>query len=1118
MKRFLQNLPRLGRGLDTSRNVFGGTLEGLLDNDFEDVFTGDENVNTGSEPGVPSVVQKFVEYLRQDVVLDREGIFRLAGSAALILQMRDEIERTNVIDFSGTGEREIPSICGLFKSFLRDLSDGVIPRKCFQAFADAGDSISKIKQAVAQIPQPNLDVLFYICKYLLLVADREHKNKMGIPNLVIVFAPNLFRCPTEKGNAEKFLVESLQATKVFTIMLNNLYDIFDDEVLNGNHSGRASPTKSKLIKYSSMKRNSPLSSGDIFNIGGSKGQLNYTGSMNGSSSSDNAGKNERASHYAESSPSLHNSPHSFADSPTGASRDKESIDHRISPRKSDGVVDVSDQRPSLGATTSHKQDTKALPMLSEPESKLGEKQPEKDSFLNEVLASIERIQNDGPESASGSTQSLSSRPQTQQYQTATGESSAIPMPVRRQPESDYEDVHRLQRVGSQTNQAPHRSRSASPSSPHAHIQQQTSGTKGHVDTLPPPKRAANLRAGSFPGAHARTDSILHNGAIDGSDQTRRRSSLSGSNNSLGDRLSNGERRTVTFVEPTSESEVDTYCTTVTSTIADESSSHAIQMHGATVSSTIANAKRPLPVLDNPGTGHAIESDHEASDLDATSTGDDLMDSTDDELDHDDYTTNELDMMTGKSSNLYTAATTNSRLPPKGLANTLSNQLSPESPSALQNAVVFQKSMNAVITGDIEKIPLGQGRVMEAAHRITRSMESLNDSQAIKKGSNSSLSKIKSPTPPLTNVNNQVPSPVSSNYKRYSGPGESTAAPAGSGEKPSVASRLFKLRPPWQLSREGPMDSPHDRPLEYNDETSDDQTRASITTNVNGSLSRRVANSDSRTSAASKPPLPAPSLLTMDGYKKLRAEGKALAHKIREGKEAGLKSAQMSDDIKRFRELKAYLQDHPPITLQVAPSELLHSEHGDELDAASPQGSTTSVSACQLAVQKLERQRKRDGRPFDVMTMSPAHLNDEKTAVRKELGALKSVFASKDEAVKQIPTKEDRQMMRDLYQRYCEVKDRLASVDPLACPNEGEETEDQKMYKQLRADKRQLQIMLHNFQEQFKKENGRNIQTSVDREPVAAEYKRYKEIKEHIKDIEERQGITAASDDTSAAAS
>ena len=106
---------------------------------------------------------------------------------------------------------------------------------------------------MSQIPQPNLDVLLYICKYLLLVSEREAKNKMGIPNLVIVFAPNLFRCPSEKASPEKYLIESMQASKAFTIMLDKFYDVFDDDVMNGGHSnntngvgaatGRNSPTR-----------------------------------------------------------------------------------------------------------------------------------------------------------------------------------------------------------------------------------------------------------------------------------------------------------------------------------------------------------------------------------------------------------------------------------------------------------------------------------------------------------------------------------------------------------------------------------------------------------------------------------------------------------------------------------------------------------------------------------------------------------------------------------------------------------------------------------------------------------------------------------------------------------
>jgi hypothetical protein len=47
------------------------------------------------------------------------------------------------------------------------------------------------------------------------------------------------------------------------------------------------------------------------------------------------------------------------------------------------------------------------------------------------------------------------------------------------------------------------------------------------------------------------------------------------------------------------------------------------------------------------------------------------------------------------------------------------------------------------------------------------------------------------------------------------------------------------------------------------------------------------------------------------------------------------------------------------------------------------------------------------------------------------------------------------------------------------------------YKVLKKEKRQLQIMLHNYQEEFIKQNGRKVQYLEDRLPVQKEYDRYK---------------------------
>ncbi len=50
-------------------------------------------------------------------------------------------------------------------------------------------------------------------------------------------------------------------------------------------------------------------------------------------------------------------------------------------------------------------------------------------------------------------------------------------------------------------------------------------------------------------------------------------------------------------------------------------------------------------------------------------------------------------------------------------------------------------------------------------------------------------------------------------------------------------------------------------------------------------------------------------------------------------------------------------------------------------------------------------------------------------------------------------------------------------------------------------KRDIQILLRDFQEEFIKENGRPVQNAADREPIKHEYQRYKDIKNEIAVLE-----------------
>ena len=96
------------------------------------------------------------------------------------------------------------------------------------------ESINAIKAVIDRLPQPNLSVLTWIFTFIKKVAQYSHKNKMGIPNLVIVFAPCIFKCPSapDAGDivTEGYLTESIQITKIMGNLLDHFDEVFDNEV------------------------------------------------------------------------------------------------------------------------------------------------------------------------------------------------------------------------------------------------------------------------------------------------------------------------------------------------------------------------------------------------------------------------------------------------------------------------------------------------------------------------------------------------------------------------------------------------------------------------------------------------------------------------------------------------------------------------------------------------------------------------------------------------------------------------------------------------------------------------------------------------------------------------
>ncbi|ORY40426.1 hypothetical protein BCR33DRAFT_719418 [Rhizoclosmatium globosum] len=84
-------------------------------------------------------------------------------------------------------------------------------------------------------------------------------------------------------------------------------------------------------------------------------------------------------------------------------------------------------------------------------------------------------------------------------------------------------------------------------------------------------------------------------------------------------------------------------------------------------------------------------------------------------------------------------------------------------------------------------------------------------------------------------------------------------------------------------------------------------------------------------------------------------------------------------------------------------------------------STLQISA-KSSLERLARKRLRERRPKDIQDMSVEQLMEEKTAVKRELAHLKTQFKESSN----LYTPEDKEIMRELYSRYCDIKSCIES--------------------------------------------------------------------------------------------
>jgi hypothetical protein len=119
------------------------------------------------------------------------------------------------------------------------------------------------------------------------------------------------------------------------------------------------------------------------------------------------------------------------------------------------------------------------------------------------------------------------------------------------------------------------------------------------------------------------------------------------------------------------------------------------------------------------------------------------------------------------------------------------------------------------------------------------------------------------------------------------------------------------------------------------------------------------------------------------------------------------------------------------------------------------------------------------------------LSVEKKKVKNELKLYDTSFRDK---FLRLPKREEKEPMRPLYMYYKRLKQALtrrATERPVVDDN----TTTRLIT--LRSERADLRVRLHSFQNDFSRTHNRRIRYHRDIEPVEAEYKRYKEVKQEI---------------------
>ncbi|TPX65541.1 hypothetical protein SpCBS45565_g05081 [Spizellomyces sp. 'palustris'] len=1008
--------------------VFASPLEALIARD-------QALAKDGEEVKVPTVLRKFVTFLSSEQALRTEGIFRVAGSTKVVKDLRERIEKTGAVDFYDVPEQDIPSVASLFKQWIRDLPEALVPERYFQELQDAAGSAEDLQVVLQKLPPLNRSAFKYLLLYLLRVASSSSENKMTTSNISVVFAPNIFRCPSEPnkpGSATtygggtdqtSYFAESLVVSKVLAFVLDHFGDVFgaeeiDEDLLFKEDIKDASIKKQEDISGDDKSKTQPriiLKSSEAPDLFQDPLDDNEDSSMPSIMAGDSV---PMPSIQGENPPPSQRNVFSKLLSKTrkrGATLTETKSDEGVKP-----VDQVSTKRPRsssdpIGSEGQVKVSQKALirelksrlanPAASNPTFSIASKQMDTDE---------EDEENAEDDSATDSSASSVSEPDE------TSSASELRSTDFLRSSGEMASTTRIYGSNSGTATVPEKKQLVLPTKSRPKPPTRRPPVQ-KISRTPPPDSAS-----SHSGSSSESSESSHKAGAKPAE------SRSAPTPAARPAAPYNKRKSVSFQLP----------------ISDDASS---------------NDMRTWDTEGNTYETETTESSSEESE------------------DQSEHGSEEEDSEEQRQANARRAPGRPAPPPPAALVMQKSPTREMADPPQDRQVVENHGRKLSLSLNDLAVQTSESAEHSTSPHRPSHS----SDPNLLKDAAtNPRSTRRHAPALSIDTAHSSGTSIFKPATSRASLPSPELSRRRPEGRRGDTGmTPITPITPFSPGGRSGRQDHIVIQPSGLRHEVKRD---TELNANAHGrERSRTVSRAHEKPSAQPR----TRSATITSSTESMQTEVKSLYKKIKEAKDSGTAGPDLRPDMARYRELKTLLQGSftsfvPAIQCQTSSSRTINAA----ATLTSPTPTTPALPS--------------SSRP--VASLSQTEAATEIAIIKRELVNLKELYKHSE------PTKEDREEMRDMYQRYCALKVMLEgegsskpdvsrtrqAISPIPPMSDT-----LKQYKKLRYEKKLLQMRLHKFQEDFMREHGRALKTADDRAPIAREYARYKDLKEQLAEME-----------------